>query len=39
LKALRTREDGAALNLALAATGKLLAAYSILLAVGLLIGT
>ena len=38
LKALRNREDGASLNLALAATGQLLAAYSILLAAGLLIG-
>lgn len=37
--ALRHREDGASLNVALARTGQLLAAYSLLLSAGLLIGT
>lgn len=36
--ALRHREDGASLNVALASTGRLLAAYSVLLSAGLLIG-
>ena len=37
-RAVRTRTDGPALNGALAATGMLLAAFSVLLAVGLLLG-
>ena len=39
IRALRHREDGASLNVALASTGRLLAAYSVLLSVGLLIGS
>jgi 1,4-dihydroxy-2-naphthoate octaprenyltransferase len=38
ISALRHREDGASLNAALAGTGRLLAAYSLLLSAGLLIG-
>ena len=37
VRAVRTRTDGPALNAALAATGALLAAFSLLLTVGLLI--
>ena len=39
IRALRHREDGASLNVALASTGRLLATYSVLLSVGLLIGS
>jgi len=38
VQALRHREDGASLNVALAATGRLVGAYAILLSAGLLIG-
>ena len=37
--AVRNREDGASLNIALAGTGRLLGAYSVLLSAGLLIGS
>ncbi len=39
IAAVRRREDGASLNVALAGTGRLLAGYSVLLSAGLLIGS